>query len=107
MCQANMMWSGPTPVCEGMDPDVNITTALVSYIQHILPVVILFITAIDCGLPPDVTNGQVTFSSTTFNSQATYQCNSGYEFSSGVATITRTCQMDESWSGTIPVCERK
>ena len=67
----------------------------------------IFHTAIDCGQPPGVTNGQVSASETTFQSTATYTCNLGYEFGSGVQEITRVCQANMEWSDSIPECQRK
>ena len=64
-----------------------------------------FHTAVDCGAPPNTTNGKVNVSSTTFNSEATYQCDFGFRFSPG-ETETRMCQSDGMWSGSTPSCNR-
>ena len=63
-----------------------------------------FQTAVDCGAPPSATNGQVNVLSTTFNSEATYQCDSGFRFPSGEAETIRMCQSDGMWSGEEPRC---
>ena len=64
-------------------------------------------TAIDCGQPPSVINGQVSAPVTTFQSTATYTCNVGYEFSSGDQQIIRMCQANMEWSDSTPECQRK
>ena len=59
-------------------------------------------TVVDCGVL-SVTNGQVnTSSGTTYNQVATYSCDTGYNL---VGSLTRTCQVNGSWSFTAPVCE--
>ena len=58
----------------------------------------------DCGSLSDPTNGQVNFTATTEGSVATYTCGTGYD---PVGDTTRTCQSDEQWSGSEPVCGRK
>ena len=71
------------------------------YIKHFS---VLFI-VVDCGLPPDVTNGRVhTSPSTVCNSAANYSCNPGYLL---MGNNTRTCQANEKWSDLTPVCKRK
>ena len=60
----------------------------------------------DCGAPPNAANGQVNALSTTFNSEATYQCDLGFRFSSGESETTRMCQSDGMWSGSTPSCNR-
>ena len=41
---------------------------------------------------------------TYFTNVTTYSCDEGYNV---IGDRTRTCQADETWSGTEPVCERK
>ena len=50
------------------------------------------------------TDGQVSFTTTTFNSTATYNCNTGYNLQ-GVAT--RTCLANGLWSASEPTCQSK
>ena len=64
-------------------------------------------TAVDCGPPPTTADGQVDASTTTLNSEATYQCDSGYEFESGSLTEVITCQADGIWSNSTPSCNGK
>jgi hypothetical protein len=58
-------------------------------------------TAKDCGAPGMPANGSVSAPMTTFQSVAMYMCGSGYTLS---GSTTRTCQSDQSWSGTVPTC---
>ena len=55
----------------------------------------------DCGDPPSISHGEVTFSSTTFGSTAIYSCNVGYELDE---ESTLTCEAGGQWSGTVPEC---
>ncbi|XP_064386127.1 sushi, von Willebrand factor type A, EGF and pentraxin domain-containing protein 1-like isoform X2 [Halichondria panicea] len=75
MCQDNGDWSGSAPTCD----------------------------TVDCGDLTDPTDGAVnTSSGTTFNMNATYSCNTGYNLN---GTNTRTCQADRMWSGNEPACD--
>ncbi|XP_060565067.1 fibropellin-1-like isoform X2 [Ruditapes philippinarum] len=57
----------------------------------------------DCGPLTDPENGQVlTVHGTTYNEEAEYSCNSGYQVN-GVST--RTCEDDGRWSASDPTCE--
>ena len=56
---------------------------------------------VDCGDAPGISNGEVTFSSTSFGSTATYSCDAGYEL---VGEATTTCESSGQWIGTVPVC---
>ena len=61
--------------------------------------------AVDCGDPgAPPTNGQRTFSSTTYNSVVTYTCDTGYTVQ---GANSRTCQATGQWSGSVPQCDRK
>ncbi|XP_052804622.1 sushi, von Willebrand factor type A, EGF and pentraxin domain-containing protein 1-like [Mya arenaria] len=71
-CQTNGSWSGDQPTC----------------------------TIKDCGSLSDPTNGTVTYTSTTYNSVASFQCETGFELQ-GSATIS--CQSNNTWE-TQPVC---
>ena len=54
------------------------------------------------GLPP-ISNGAVDLSrGTKFKCTAVYGCNTGYVLNGIVA---RTCQEDQTWSGTEPTCD--
>jgi cysteine-rich repeat protein len=56
----------------------------------------------DCGSLTDVTNGSVSFTTTTFESTASYACETGYNL---VGDASRTCGTDGTWSGAAPACE--
>ena len=56
---------------------------------------------VDCGSLSSPTNGQISVSSTTFGSTASYTCSSGYSLS---GARVRTCQASGQWSGTAPEC---
>ena len=52
----------------------------------------------------DPENGHVDTSfGTTFLSEATYSCNSGYTL---MGSVTRTCTADGQWNPAAPICER-
>ncbi len=59
------------------------------------------ISAIDCGVLSNPVNGSVEIPLTTFNAIITYTCNDGYTLK---GDTTRTCESDEQWSGSAPVC---
>ncbi len=59
----------------------------------------------DCGNPDEADdNGRVEFTTTTFESTATYFCDNGYILT---GSMTVTCQADREWSDTAPECVRK
>ncbi|XP_064394225.1 uncharacterized protein LOC135341566 isoform X3 [Halichondria panicea] len=74
VCQSNGEWSGKAPVCK----------------------------IVGCDRLSDPTNGDVSFTSTTVNSKATYSCNNGFIL---VGQTTRICQSTGEWSGKAPVCK--
>lgn len=57
-----------------------------------------------CRNLTDPTNGTVTITGTSPNSQATYSCNEGF-FTSDATN--RTCNENGIWTGEEPVCESK
>lgn len=61
-------------------------------------------TAIVCGLPPVIPNGQVVGADFTWGSSISYSCNQGYQLS--LPTVL-TCQGNGNWSGEKPQCFRK
>lgn len=69
----------------------------------------LLISAVECGLPPALTNGIFSAPATTFQSVATYECVRGYEISPEDAMTTRMCQGDGVWSTptNAPICQCK
>ena len=56
---------------------------------------------VDCGSLTSPVNGRIVISSTTFESTASYLCNSGYNL---VGVNSRTCQSNGQWSGVAPTC---
>ena len=61
----------------------------------------LYAVVVDCGSLASPANGQVSLTTTTFGSTATYECDAGYVLVGGE---TRTCQESGSWSGQDPEC---
>ena len=57
----------------------------------------------DCGPPPELDNGNVTFDSTLFDSVATYECDEDYFFDDRTKT-TRTCDENGDWSNADLLC---
>ena len=55
---------------------------------------------VDCGDPPSIENGDVSFNTTYNGSTAVYTCNSPYEL---LGIGLRTCQIDGNWEYT-PTC---
>ena len=62
------------------------------------------ISFLDCGSLVDPGDGSVNFTSTTYDSQATYICKTGYLL---VGSETRVCLANETWSDTAPICQIK
>ena len=62
----------------------------------------LYAVVVDCGSLASPANGQVSLTTTTFGSTATYECDAGYVLVGGEET--RTCQENGQWSGTAPSC---
>ena len=61
----------------------------------------------NCGSLPNPSNGDVGFfpaGSTTFGAVAIYTCDPGFSLQ---GREERTCQADETWSGSEPKCVRK
>ncbi|CAL1536598.1 unnamed protein product [Lymnaea stagnalis] len=56
----------------------------------------------DCGVPSSSGNSRLSFTATTYGSQASYTCDSGFE--KGEGSELRVCQDDEMWSGQPPTC---
>ena len=59
--------------------------------------------AVDCGNLTDPLNGQVALNSTTYQSVAAYECDSGFNLE---GDMERTCQASGGWSGAAPTCNR-
>ena len=74
-CNESGLWEGPDPVCQ----------------------------PVDCGVLPDPAHGRLITANTTFPSEASYECDEGYNL--GPGDVTRTCLESARWSGEEPVCE--
>lgn len=61
---------------------------------------------VDCGELSNPDNGLVTYTSTVYQSQAVYSCNSGYELSTTGSTL-RICRATGQWTSFPPQCNRK
>ncbi|KAG7158260.1 Sushi, von Willebrand factor type A, EGF and pentraxin domain-containing protein 1-like 3 [Homarus americanus] len=73
LCQSHRTWLGEVPSC------------------HI----------IDCGEPPNLGNGTVDASVTTFGSLATYNCFFGFVLE---GSVERYCSTNGHWNGSMPRC---
>ena len=63
---------------------------------------IAIITEIDCGPPPPLSNGNISFTNgTKYESIATYMCNSEHEL---LGVSQRKCGLDGMWTGIEPSC---
>ena len=70
---------------------------------HMLIIVFLILTAVDCDTLTIPANGQVSHTAgTTFGQTATYICNTGYQL---MGSSIRTCQATGVWSGSAPNCQ--
>ena len=101
VCQANGDWSGESPTCKSKYlRKKRFHSMLWEYVQVDLCFSFV-LTVVDCGSLADPRNGDVDFSSTTFNSKATYSCDKGYVL---VGQELRVCQANGDWSGEAPTC---
>ena len=57
-------------------------------------------TTADCGPPPFLLNGAVSYLATTEGSEGHYQCNDGFTLEGGMTTV---CGANGSWDST-PIC---
>ena len=65
--------------------------------------ILLILTAVDCGTLTDPANGSVNHTAgTSLGLTATYSCDTGYNL---VGDSTRTCQAAGVWSGSEPTCQ--
>jgi CUB/sushi domain-containing protein len=72
-CTANGTWSGVEPTCK----------------------------IVDCLSLPKLINGVISYTTTTFNSTATYECNEGLIL---IGPSHRICQENTQWSGDQSLC---
>ncbi|XP_047481240.1 LOW QUALITY PROTEIN: sushi, von Willebrand factor type A, EGF and pentraxin domain-containing protein 1-like [Penaeus chinensis] len=73
LCQMDKTWVGEIPTCEIMD----------------------------CGDPPDIENGTISFTTTTYGSMATYDCFFGFVIE---GSFERYCGALGFWNGSVPRC---
>ena len=86
--------------------DMVLLWALVFY-KHILFNIffnIFFISVIDCGIPPYLDHGNVSYVSSKLNNVAIYTCNYGYRLE---GSQHRTCLLSGHWSSEFIVCVGK
>ena len=56
---------------------------------------------VECGPPPNITNGQVTYSGITYQSVANYSCEAGYRLE---GSEFKSCQDSLLWTPTDTAC---
>ncbi len=94
-CEATGEWSGTDLTCE-------CESIIIIIVNATLPdVLITSIAAVDCNGLSNPTDGMVALTTTTFDSTATYSCNTGLSLN---GEATRTCEETGAWSGSAPTC---
>ena len=82
----------------------KLVSYLSCYIIFITDVLCCFDLVIDCGALSTPTNGLQTPTGSLVDDTASFSCVYGYRLE---GSATRTCQTDETWTGTAPTCVRK
>jgi len=73
--------------------------------EHCVTQSLFLSTVVDCGTLSDPANGLVShLSGTTSGQIATYNCDPGYNLT---GESIRMCQVNATWSGIAPTCQRK
>ena len=68
---------------------------------HVISKFTFFVaTTADCGPPPILLNGAVSYQDTTEGSEGRYQCNDGFTLEGRMTTV---CGANGSWDST-PIC---
>ena len=95
----------PTSQCANVD-SLCLFRSLRSPTQVLCILLVIYYTCtdIDCGPLGHPDNGRMSLSGTTYNSVATYSCDSGYGL---IGNNTRTCLGTGNWSGEEPTCISK
>ena len=77
------------------------------YIQiHCEVIYICFISVITCHSPDNDANSHIASQTgDVVNDVIHYNCNYGYHLTSG--NLIRTCQINGTWDGSLPMCSRK
>jgi len=57
---------------------------------------------LDCNTPPTLEGTDVSYTNTTYQSEAEYSCIIGYTYVSG--TSTSACQADGNWDVVVYIC---
>ena len=57
-----------------------------------------------CGVPVNITNGNVTFNDVIYGSVANYMCDQLYETVDSLSVVTTVCTENKTWSPPAPVC---
>ena len=67
---------------------------------------LLIITSLSCELPVGPDHGRVSFTATSFQAVASFECDYGFMM---VGAATRACARTGQWTGRAPICkgERK
>ena len=60
--------------------------------------------AIQCEVPRNPLNGRAVYSSVSYNSLISYECNYGYML---IGDSVRRCERNKQWTGTEPHCKGK
>ena len=63
-----------------------------------------YLFVIDCGPLESPDDGSVSYAASTYESEATYDCDPGFKLN---GTATRVCNEHGIWSGNAPFCEKK
>uniref|UniRef100_A0A1B6DCY4 Sushi, von Willebrand factor type A, EGF and pentraxin domain-containing protein 1 n=2 Tax=Clastoptera arizonana TaxID=38151 RepID=A0A1B6DCY4_9HEMI len=72
-----------------------------SWFPKDLPSCVL-VTAVQCTLPENPPHGKAIFTSCSYNSVVSYECDYGYTL---LGDATRRCSADKKWSGVMPKCQ--
>ncbi len=62
----------------------------------------IVLAAIQCELPHNPLNGRAVYSSVSYNSLISYECNYGYML---IGDSVRRCERNKQWTGTEPHCK--
>jgi len=68
-----------------------------------MAIIAITFAVVDCGTPSTISNGDVTYSTTTYGADATYTCDDGYNMTNPAEAV-RSCGQYGYWSGSLPLC---
>ena len=92
-CQNDSSFDNAPPLCQRKSVEYY-------FLRFIVILQFEFTAALDCGTPNETNNGTISWSTTVFNSTATYSCHKGFSI---VGNMTIFCQDNGNWSES-PVC---